>query len=1057
MGLNVKKKLLNATAKFFKIFIIAILAILLFFSWQLYRNGINLSFVTAIAERALNPDDSEYTISLGNVQFSFVHRAVPIALKVYDVSVFDKSGHKAASIEELTTYLSAKAILNGTIAPSEIVLYNPQINMFADKNGGIGIGFGELDAEDKIFKLDNIASAVSELDNVQMLYNVLDFDETSFGRYSYLTNLKIVDGSLFFREDSTRTFWFFPRINVNMERRENNIAIDGSLNLLQQKKSMARIEVRAAAEKSKMKAKAYVMNFSLPARVADVILAEARVDMPLNGEISLVLDLDKEKPVNSILLRLDNLNFSFSGDKGNLILPSPISASYDVKSFRIEGYAEKGLQNVKLSKITAKAETGAYGWGDADIFNLDKVIKGDVSEKLIMDFRLHAKDVTVDALKNYWPAAIGPMTYEWIKSNVYSGVIDDSSFNLVFVKDGQKSIEPVKTDGEVIVRDVSVRYLDTLPIVQNAKGKINITKDNVRIIAENGESLGLRLYFADLFFYDIWEVQEKAKMLIKVNGSLSDAISLLDKPPFGFITGLGLNTDGFDGTFDTVLDLDFPLRKDLNAKMVKVNVKADVKANKIDVIKGYPPLLNSEASIDVDNENMSLKGSGVLSDAKVNFSWIENFNEAKEQSLLKAEMMLDVEARKRLGLDIYPFDAENLKGLVKANLIYKTDDDKNETINVNVDLTSAEISNSFIGLEKKRNIPAFAEVLIQRHDGLVTGIKNFYLNVADRVHIRGSADFDEKGSLSHIYFDEVKLQGTDLKAEASDVDGIWKVRAWGKSFNAESLIRDLLDGQDGQNLNKPFKISLKLDEMWLSEKGNVQNVDLNLSLDKNKQIYGLVTADATTGEKFKITIGKTLNGKTKIVVESDNAGAFLNAFDLSSNIRKGALRGYAYMDKDFNFEGKILMKDFTLVKAETLSQVLKIASLTGILGLLQGEGLDFDMALIPFSYSNKTLSIEDAHASGFSLGITAEGYLKNEYVNMEGTIVPAYAVNSFFGKLPLIGHLFTSEDGGGLISFKYYVEGETQKPKITVNPLSALTPGMVRKVFDKNVLEEVAE
>lgn len=168
------------------------------------------------------------------------------------------------------------------------------------------------------------------------------------------------------------------------------------------------------------------------------------------------------------------------------------------------------------------------------------------------------------------------------------------------------------------------------------------------------------------------------------------------------------------------------------------------------------------------------------------------------------------------------------------------------------------------------------------------------------------------------------------------------------------------------------------------------------------------------------------------------------------------MRGYAYMDDDFNLEGKAIVKNFTLVKAETLSQILKIASLTGILGVLQGEGLEFDMSVIPFAYVDNTWQIKEAIASGFSLGLTAEGYLKGEKLNIEGNIVPAYAFNSFLGKIPLLGNLFTSEDGGGLISFKYYIEGQLQEPKITVNPLSALTPGMVRKIFDKNVLDKVS-
>lgn len=1052
-----KKKLLNTTAKFFKIFIIAILAILLFFSWQLYRNGINLSFVTAIAERALNPDDSEYTISLGNVQFSFVHRAVPIALKVYDVSVFDKSGHKAASIEELTTYLSASALLHGVVAPSEIVLHKPKISMFVDKSGSIGIGFNENKKSNDILSEEQLSLSASDLDNVQMLYNILDFDESAFGRYSYLTKLNVVEGSLFFREDATKTFWFFPKINLNLARVDEDITVDGSLDLLQKNKKMAHIKLDAFAEKNKMRAKAYVMNFILPDRVADFILAETRVTMPLNGEMSMVIDLDKSKPVSSILLRLDELNFSFSGDKGALVLPDPIFARYDVKNFLIEGYAKNGLKDVKLSKITAKTETGASAWGEADIINLDKVVLFDFSENLIMDFNLHAKDITISALKDYWPASLGPATHEWVSENISEGMVESGSFNLVFERNEQGDIEATKTDGTVNIKNATVRYIETLPVITDAKGHLNITKDDVRIIIENGNSLGLKLYFADLYFYDIWEHQEQAKMLIRVKGSLPDALKLLDMPPFGFITDLDVNVKEVEGEANTTLDLAFPLRKDLTVDKVKLDVKADVKAKRF-FVEDYS-LFDADMSIDVDNRKMLLEGNGVLHNAKTVFSWEEVFKGEKAGSVFNIEMLLDTAARKEFGLNIYPFDENGLDGLTKINMTSKMDRQDNEEITISADLTSAVLRNDIIGLSKDRNIPATVEAKVKRVKEKIKSVPKFSLNAGRKTAITGSVEFDDNGKPAKINLDKLKLQGTDLVAKIAFYDSYADVNVKGAYFNAERLIDSLTKGSGKDNsggFDTPLQIQAKLDEVWLSEKGNIHNVDLNFFFDKKGQKYGLLTANAVTGQKLKITAGKATNGKTKIVMESDDAGAVLKALDITSNIRGGVMRGYAYMDDDFNLEGKAIVKNFTLVKAETLSQILKIASLTGILGVLQGEGLEFDMSVIPFAYVDNTWQIKEAIASGFSLGLTAEGYLKGEKLNIEGNIVPAYAFNSFLGKIPLLGNLFTSEDGGGLISFKYYIEGQLQEPKITVNPLSALTPGMVRKIFDKNVLDKVS-
>jgi hypothetical protein len=56
-------------------------------------------------------------------------------------------------------------------------------------------------------------------------------------------------------------------------------------------------------------------------------------------------------------------------------------------------------------------------------------------------------------------------------------------------------------------------------------------------------------------------------------------------------------------------------------------------------------------------------------------------------------------------------------------------------------------------------------------------------------------------------------------------------------------------------------------------------------------------------------------------------------------------------------------------------------------------------------------------------------------------------VNALLGKIPVIGHLFTAEKGGGLFAVRAKITGKLTNPNVSVNPLSALTPGVFRDVF----------
>ena len=66
---------------------------------------------------------------------------------------------------------------------------------------------------------------------------------------------------------------------------------------------------------------------------------------------------------------------------------------------------------------------------------------------------------------------------------------------------------------------------------------------------------------------------------------------------------------------------------------------------------------------------------------------------------------------------------------------------------------------------------------------------------------------------------------------------------------------------------------------------------------------------------------------------------------------------------------------------------------------------------------------------------------------MQGTIVPAYMLNSALGNIPLIGDLFTGGEGKGIFAATYAVEGPRDDPEVSVNPLAALAPGFLRELF----------
>jgi hypothetical protein len=103
----------------------------------------------------------------------------------------------------------------------------------------------------------------------------------------------------------------------------------------------------------------------------------------------------------------------------------------------------------------------------------------------------------------------------------------------------------------------------------------------------------------------------------------------------------------------------------------------------------------------------------------------------------------------------------------------------------------------------------------------------------------------------------------------------------------------------------------------------------------------------------------------------------------------------------------------------------------------------------PFSLSNDVLSLGESRMFNAALGLTARGTIdiNADTAELTGTIVPAYFFNSLLGRMPLVGQLFSPERGSGLFAANYSVRGALADPTVSINPLSALTPGFLRNVF----------
>ncbi|MEC7163966.1 MAG: AsmA-like C-terminal domain-containing protein, partial [Pseudomonadota bacterium] len=156
-----------------------------------------------------------------------------------------------------------------------------------------------------------------------------------------------------------------------------------------------------------------------------------------------------------------------------------------------------------------------------------------------------------------------------------------------------------------------------------------------------------------------------------------------------------------------------------------------------------------------------------------------------------------------------------------------------------------------------------------------------------------------------------------------------------------------------------------------------------------------------------------------------------------------------------DINGWFEMQSFRAREVPVLARLLSLGSFTGIADTLSGDGIAFDVAQFKFTVHDGRLRVKSGRFNGPALGLTTQGAFnaRTREVDFGGTVVPAYGINSVLENVPLIGRVLTGREGEGVFGFSYRVDGTTDDLSLLVNPLSVLTPGILRRVFEIGIGE----
>ncbi|MGZ5937095.1 MAG: YhdP family protein [Rhizomicrobium sp.] len=674
--------------------------------------------------------------------------------------------------------------------------------------------------------------------------------------------------------------------------------------------------------------------------------------------------------------------------------------------------------------------------------------------------------LNVRDLMRYWPLGAADGARDWISHNIFKGSVGPILFETHFAA-GLLDQDKLP-DGALLMTfpiiNAEANYVTGLTHLTAVQGNAKLTGNTFTVDVASARVGSLVLSKAHASVPDLSAPDTPAEIIAHLDGSMTDILKVTDLQPLHYATRFGIDPNSTKGAASVDLDFKLPLKRNLNIDSVAISVKAAVNGFGVALSKDLR-LSDGSMKFEIDNNKLHASGVTSLATSRLTVDWVEDFKTRNAVTTRVAvKGMLDEAARGLLHFHANDY----LSGSVGVNGTLTGHRGQLLAADMNIDLTPAVLSLDLVGISKPAGFPASAHgtatfgphSALQTADARITG---------PSIQTTLSATFSPDGVMTSLNAPTVRSGSSNdfsfnLTRTAAGEDIVVK----GRSVDGSRLARRGSGGGAGKNggagsstgFEGPFHVSVKVDRAVLRN----GIVIAPFSLD----VAGVADRPATLALNGTLGKGATVSGSIvpsgndrKLVVASSDVGLLARGLFGFGSIKGGKLDLQVTLHGPANnppaedssandFQGVMKLKDFRLLNQPFLARLFSAGSLIGFVNLLQGQGIAIDELRIPFSSHNGVLAIQDARASGPAIGISAEGWLdrpKNQ-VAIKGTLVPLFGINSVLGFIPLLGDLLVSKPGEGIIGMTYTVAGDPDEPRVSVNPLSMVTPGILRRIFE---------
>ncbi|KQP52600.1 hypothetical protein ASG59_02690 [Methylobacterium sp. Leaf466] len=664
-----------------------------------------------------------------------------------------------------------------------------------------------------------------------------------------------------------------------------------------------------------------------------------------------------------------------------------------------------------------------------------------------------------------WPEHVAPPARNYLVDNLRGGkveavdiVVDMSAAELASATRG----EPMPDNAVNIrfsVADAVLGVSPDAPPLSQGRATGTITGQSTTIKGVTAEirmadNRSLAISDGSFVIKEITPDKVVAQIGLKLGGGADGLAALLQTKMFKSVTGADIEPANVKGHADLRIDFPLDLKNMPDLADLPATMTGTLTDLSYDKAFGKDRLDAGRFTVAYDRNGFTLKGDGKVAGAPLTVDLRQP--KAGGVGEVLVNLSLDEALRARKGMPVAP----QLSGSIPTRItvpIGRSGPAKSH-IRVEADLTKAGID--VTGLVKSAGKAGrLTFTMVDGGQGGGMELRDMVLDAAPG-SARGNVVLSADGGLERVELSSLKLSpGDDMRLQAERAGAGYKLVVKGQVADARPFLKSL-GGPDG----KP------------SKDGAVKDVDADVTLaivtgfngevltgatfrvtTKGKDIRSAQFAGKFRGTPFQAQISRGERGVPTLAVEAADAGATLRFADIYRRMYGGSLSMSSALN-DGPQAGVVRITNFTLRNEPALSSIIaqgpttsEVVDSRGRKQVVQGQGseVSFDRLRANFTRTGSRVDFTDAAISNAAMGFTLSGFLdtSRERTDVKGTFVPLYGLNNVVSQLPLFGQLLGGGNNEGLFALNFRVSGRLTSPDVSVNPLSALAPGILRKLF----------